>query len=101
MSFGSSITSLGTAAAVGASLYDKKNKTVNKDGVKSLISTSVALSATVVAGESLSHRNMTQIREKYASAYVQSMSDEELEQALIQMDLLAPETENKTEEKTI
>ena len=101
MDLGSTITGLGTTAVAGVTLYDKKNKKLNTDNLKSTIYSGVSTTATAVAGASLNHQTMKQIHEKYASAYVESMSDEELEAALVQMDLLVGETNESTDVKTI
>ncbi len=83
------------------SLYDRKNKTLNKENAQNLAFTSTACTATTIAANSIEGHTREQIHERYASAYVQSMSDEELEQALIRMDLLEPELPEITDVKTI
>ena len=87
------ITGAGALTATGFSLYDRKNKTINQENAKSWIASSVAVTATAIASESLNASTMKQIHQEYAAAYVQSMSDEELVAALEQMDLLMPKDE--------
>ncbi len=87
------ITGSGAVTATGLSMYDFKTKKVKKDNVKFAIGASVSTTAVAIAGESLNHRTMDQIHEKYSSSYVESMSDEQLAAALEKMDLLLPENE--------
>lgn len=93
----------GAVAITGSaiSLYDRKEKKFNTQNAKNLAITSVAGTATTIAAESIQSHTMEQIHEKYASAYVESMSDAELEQALIKMDLLEAELPESTDVKTI
>ena len=93
----------GAVAITGSaiSLYDRKNKKIDKDKAKNLALTSVALTATTIAADSIQAHTREQIHERYSSAYVQSMSDEELEQALIKMDLLEATLPEDTDVKTI
>ena len=93
----------GAVALTGTavSLYDRKNKCLNKEHARNLALTAVATTATAIAADSIQAHTREQIHEKYASAYVQSMSDEELEQALIRMDLLEGELPEETSVKTI
>ena len=95
------ITGAGAVTATGLSLYDRKNKTFNKNNAKTLIAASVAVTATAVANQTLNNRTMDQIHQKYSAAYVESMSDEQLAAALEQMDLLLPEEETQIDTKTL
>ena len=94
------ITGAGALTYTGIGLYDRKTKKINKDMVGYLVGTSIATGATAAIGASINGYTINQMHNKYASAYIESMSDEELEQALIEMDLL---TERLTEKdvKTI
>ena len=85
----------------GLSLYDRKEKKLNEDNARSVLATTVATTATAIAGASLNAHTMNEIHDRYASAYVDSMSDEELESALVKMDLLVAEEDSTTDVKTI
>ncbi|MCI8460690.1 MAG: hypothetical protein HFE81_04765, partial [Bacilli bacterium] len=63
--------------------------------------TTTATTATIVGGTILNNQTMDRIYEKYATSYVESMSDEDLESALMQLDLLAAKMDENTNEKTI
>ena len=94
------ITGAGALTTTGVTSFDFKEKKVKKENLKPAIGTTVASTATAIAGESLNHMTMEKIHEKYSSAYVESMSDEQLAAALEQMDLLLPET-TETDVKTL
>lgn len=89
------ITGAGALTGTGLSLYDVKGKKLNEENAKAMVGTSVALTATAIAAQSLNNQTRKQIQEKYASAYVESMSDEELEDALARLNLLVPEESEK------
>jgi len=95
------ITGAVALTGTGLSVYDRKNKKIDEDNAKSALATTVALTATTIAANTLEATTRQHIHERYSAAYVQSMSDEELEQALIQMDLLVPEEQTETDVKTI
>ncbi len=101
MGIGSTITGVGATAVAVASLYDRKQKKLKTDNLKSTIYAGVSVTGTAMAGATLNHETREQIHEKYSSAYVESMSDEELEQALVQMDLLMAEQPENTDVKTV
>ena len=76
-------TTLGaTATSSAIYVYDKENgidnKKLKKIGITSLVSTA---SATV--GRVINYQTEKKIHNEYANAYVESMSDAELERALI------------------
>ena len=95
------ITGAGAAVATGIALYDNKNKGIDKGNAKVLVGTAVALTATTIGAGSLNHMTMDEIHRKYSSAYVESMSDEELETALEQMNLLLSEEATDTSVKSL
>ena len=95
------ITGAGALTGTGFALYDKDNKKLDTKNAKSLVGSSVAVTATAIASATINHQTMEHIYEKYSSAYVQSMSDEELEKALIDMDLLIAESDTEKDVKTI
>ena len=94
-----SSTLIGTGV-VGASLIT--NNTVDDAGnIKKAtrneyIATTVATTATVIVGQCINDATIREVHNKYSRSYVESLSDEELERALQQMDLLA--VNNNTEE---
>ena len=92
-------TGLGVLGYAVYSLYDKKEKKFKIERGRSYLDTTVVTAATAVTGACLNGASMNHIHNKNASAYVESMSDEELERALVKMDLLAevtPENDVKT-----
>lgn len=95
------ITGVGVAGTAGALLIDWKEKKIHKENAKIVAGVSVALTATAAGAATINDMTLDKIHQKYSSAYIQSMSDEQLEEALIQMDLLLPEEDSKVEEKTI
>lgn len=89
-----SITSTTTATV-------KEDGTFDTDSRNSILGAAVATTATAVAGQSLNAHGTKQVYQKYAQAYVESMSDEELERALAQMDLLIGEEVDNSNIKTL
>lgn len=95
----STLTMLTSASAV----FGTTTSTLNDEGKidseksKSLLG-ATALTAGTLAAASLQEKNtMDEIYEKYATAYIDSMSDKELADALEQLDLLeATMPENTT-----
>jgi len=65
------------------------------------VGTTLISTATSAIGVSINNNGIQEIQHKYANAYVESMSDEELEMALMKMDLLEAEQEEKSIEKSI
>ena len=77
--------------------YDFQKKRDNT--LKTVAVTAISSATTVTTGACMNSCTKKQIYEKYATAYVDSLSDEELEEALQKMNLLAeklPETNSKT-----
>ena len=101
MSTLSLMTEIGAAAGTVYFLYDKNTKNINKQNAKVLATSISATAATAIVGGSLNNMTVNQLHNKYASAYVESMSDEELERALEKMDLLVAEQTSETDVKTI
>ena len=95
------ITGALAITGTGLSLYDKENKSINKNNANSILTTTIATGATAAVGASMNAYTMHEIHEKYSSAYVESMSDEELEQALVKMDLLEAEQTIETDVKSL
>ncbi|MBP5678658.1 MAG: hypothetical protein J6X28_02370 [Bacilli bacterium] len=94
---------IGAASVVGIArdVYDFKKKEFREANVKNLILTTAAGAATTIAAYSLQQQSLNQIHEKYASSYVESMSDEELERALCKLDLLAASEDATKDVKTL
>ena len=95
------VTGALAVTGTGLSLYDVKEKKFRKDNAESMVTTTIATAATAAIGASLNAHTMNEIHEKYSSAYVESMSDEELEQALIKMDLLEAKQTIETDVKSL
>ena len=77
---------------------------LTEDGKNNILGSTVtttATTATIIGGTILNNQTMDRIYEKYATSYVESMSDEDLESALMQLDLLAAKMDENTNEKTI
>jgi len=101
MAFNSS--TLLTTAGVSTAFYctdgiDKKNPEFNLEKFAPIAGTSVATTATYLAAATVNSHGINEIYNKYASTYVESMSDEELAEALQKMELLASDNieENNT-----
>ena len=95
------LTGLGAIGTTAFKSYDFKKKKVNKTPIHRALMTTVATAATAVTGACINNYTKEQIHQKYASAYVESMSDEELERALVEMDLLVAASETEEVTKTI
>lgn len=78
-----------------------ENGQIDKGRRNDLIATTITTSATIAVGGTLNDQSMQQIHSKYANAYVESLSDEQLERALQQLNLLEEETEKMNCVKTI
>ena len=86
--------SLGVSSTV---LDDDGNvKNDAKGAGKGLLATATATTATAIAGSAINNLTQQQIRERYASSYVESLSDEELERALEEANLLSIDTDDNT-----
>ena len=92
-------STLGTTATAGSALYayDREKGEFDKEKSKKVGTTTLATGATTVIGQVTDKMTMDRIHKEYASAYVESMSDEDLERALIALGQLeSPEDVNKT-----
>ena len=83
------------------------NATVNDDasinkkkGAEFLGTTALSVATTAV-GYTIQGNTVRSVQQKYSSAYVESLSDEELEQALQKMDLLIAENPTEKDVKTL
>ena len=98
----STTTGLETSTALGvtASTLDDNGKIDNK---KQAIATTITTAPTTTASlnGAANDRNVKEIYNKYCSAYINSLSDEELTEALAQLDLLEKAKNNKKTKKTI
>ena len=85
-------TTLGTTTYV----VDKDTKKINKKKLKKVGTTSLVTGATTTIGEVANNNTEKKIREQSARAYIESMSDEELEKALMLLnELELPENEKE------
>lgn len=79
----------GAASSVGVTMSTLNDDgSVNEDSRNAILGTTAATTATVVGGTVLNNNTLDKIYEKYATSYIESMSDEELETALAKLDLL-------------
>lgn len=90
---------LGTTSSV--TMYTTDDEKILPERRNEVIGTAVALTATTALGQSMNSIGQKRIYEKYATAYVESMSDAELEQALQKMDLLLAEEPQENQTKTM
>ena len=92
-------STLGTTASIGSAVYayDREKGEFDPERSKKVGITSLATGATTIIGQISDKVTMDRIHREYASAYVDSMSDEELERALIALgELESPENVNDT-----
>ena len=89
-------TSIGTATATL-----NEDGTINEESRNAVLGTAVATTATVVGATILNDHTLDKIYEKYATAYIDSMSDKDLEKALADLDLLEKELNEKSSAKKI
>ena len=100
---------MGTISLFGetASVVSTTTATLNEEGkidkekAKNVGITTLATSATAIGGRIANEHTMREIHREYASAYLDSMSDEDLATALAQLDLLESEESTKETTKTI
>lgn len=83
------------------SMTVKEDGTIDTTSRNTILGTTVSTTATAVAGATLNAHGTREIYQKYAQAYVESMSDEELETALSQMNLLLQEETVDNDIKTL
>ena len=67
----------------------------------SIIGTLLSTTITTAIGDTINVRTMREIHRKYSNAYVESMSDEELEYALERLNLIEGEEPNEYYVKTL
>lgn len=91
-------TEMGSLMATCDSLFDGNNK----DGEgRTLIGTSVALTASSVTSAAIDHQTRHEMFRNHSLSYVESMSDEELENALMQMNLILGDEQPTKDVKTL
>ena len=89
------ITTIG-GAAIGTAVYTTDDNGINKEKRNHVLATTLASTATVIASEAVSQHGMKEIHEKYSQAYLDSLTDEELEAALQQVNLLINDMDEDT-----
>lgn len=90
---------LGTTSSI--TMYTTDDEKILPNKRNEVIGTTLVSTATTAVGQSMNAHGQKKIYEKYASAYVESMTDEELELALQKMDLLAIDEQTDQQTKTI
>ncbi len=94
----SSLIITGVVAGAGVTAYTTGcGKGFQADRATSLAITTTSTVAMGLGGTLMNHHTMDEIHQKYGSAYIESMSDEELVEALESLNLLAASSD---EEKT-
>jgi len=78
-----------------------EDKKINPDKAKNVGKTSLVTVSTTVAGQISDKMTQKRIHEEYAKAYVESMSDEELERALVLLNELELPENAKDNAKTL
>lgn len=104
MSVASSITTgVGIAGGliVSTSTMLNDDGTINKDNGKSALITSVCTTGSLVAATIVNNHDAKVIEEQYKKSYIDSLSDEELEKALIQIGELTAGSNQDSVNKTI
>ena len=95
----------GTTSVVGPTLTTNStlndDGTVNRDKRNDLLVTAVSTTASLAVGGSLNAKNHKEVQEKYSSAYMDSVSDEELISALEEFGLLEATDTQDSVNKTI
>ncbi len=89
------ITTLG-GASVGTTVYTIDDNGINKGKRNQVLATTLTTTASVIASEAVSQRGIKEIHEKYSQAYIDSLTDEELEAALQQVNLLLNDMDEET-----
>ena len=94
-------------ASTSASTMLTTNATIDNNGnfIKEkrngFIAATISTTATVLINDAIKNDNLRRIQTKYSTSYVESLSDEELEKALVKMDLLAAKEESENDVKTL
>lgn len=94
------LSSSSSVTATSASTLNKDG-TINEDNRNMLLGSTVTTTATVLGASYLNAKTIDEIYQKYADAYVESMSDEDLELALVNLDLLEENISENSIAKTI
>lgn len=95
------LTTTIVGAAVPTTLAIKEDKGIKKERFGPWVGASITSTATSAIGVSINNNGIDHIHNKYANAYVESMSDEELADALMQMNLLEEIQDEIPYDKTI
>lgn len=93
-------STLGTGVAITNGTIDD-NRHIDPTARDSIIGTLLSTTITTAIGDTLNAQTMRQIHSKYSNAYVESMSDEELEYALERLNLIEGEEPNEYYVKTL
>lgn len=91
-------TEMGSLMATCDSLFDGNHQ--DGDG-RTLTGTAVALTASTVTSAAINQQTKHEMFRNHSLSYVESMSDEELEKALVQMDLILGEEPLEKDVKTL
>lgn len=89
------------SATLTTSIVVKEDGTIDTKSRNTLLGTTVSSTATAVAGATLNAHGTREVYQRYAQAYVESMTDEELETALSHMNLLIQEDTVDNDIKTL
>lgn len=92
-------TELATTSSI--TMYTTDDERILPDKRNRVIGATLTSTATTAIGQSMNVHGQKKVYEKYASAYIESMSDEELETALQKMDLLIADEQDNTQIKTL
>lgn len=95
-----SLMEVTTTAGTTTYVIDEDRK-IDKGHLKNVGKTSLVTSTTTIAGQISEKMTLKRIHERSAAAYVESMSDEELERALTALNLLEEQENVKDSSKTI
>lgn len=92
------LTMLTSTSAVSGTTTSTFNNdgTIDTEKRNSLLGATALTAGTLIAASIQEKNAMDEIYEKYANAYIDSMSDEELASALEQLDLLEPTISDNT-----
>ena len=94
------ITGLGTLTASTSATVDKDGN-IDKKRRNKIAATTITTTATTIAQNMITAKHLSRIYEMSAQAYVDSMTDEELAEALEKLDLLEKEDNSSIEVKTL
>lgn len=88
-------------ATISTNATVNDDASINKKQGAEFLGTTALLVATTAVGYTINTNTVKSIQQKYSSAYVESLSDEELAQALQRMDLLIAESPQEKDVKTL